>query len=87
MHNALGITAPLAEHVSFFHDRPFRVIHGGRFAEAIIDVITDQEVRELIERVGLIGSVDQITDNVDVLSGPEQYLKFRALYEAVCPGR
>jgi hypothetical protein len=80
MHNALGITEPLAEHVSFFHDRPFRVIHGGRFATAIIDAIDDSEVQDLVQRVGMIGAIDQITDNVDVLSGPAQYVKFGALY-------
>lgn len=80
MHNALGITAPLAEHVSFFHDRPFRVIHGERFVSAIVDVIADQDVQNLVDRSGMIGAIDQITDNVDLLSGPEQYVKFRALY-------
>jgi hypothetical protein len=79
-HNALGITETLAEHVTFFHDRPFRVIHGGRFASAIIDAIADQEVRDLVQRAGLIGAIDQMTDNVDVLSGPERYVTFQALY-------
>ena len=80
LHNRLGITAPLAEHVSFFHNRPFRVIHGERFAAALLDAIDDEAVRGLVTRVGLIGGIDQITDNVDVLSNPERYLKFRALY-------
>lgn len=80
MHNALGITAPLAEHVSFFHNRPFRVIHGERFSTAIVDVIADAEVRDLVQRIGMIGSIDQITDNVDVLTNPAQYVKLRALY-------
>jgi hypothetical protein len=80
MHNVLGITQPLAEHVSFFHDRPFRVIHGERFVSAIVDVIADQDVQDLVQRAGMIGAIDQITDNVDVLSGPEQYMKFRGLY-------
>lgn len=80
LHNRLGITAPLAEHVSFFHNRPFRVIHGERFAAALLDAIEDQEVRALVARVGLIGGIDQVTDNVDVLSNPERYVTFRALY-------
>jgi hypothetical protein len=80
MHNALKITAPVDEYVTFFHDRPFRVIHGGRFAEAILAVVADTEVRDLVQRVGLIGAIDQVTDNVDVLTNPEQYMKFRALY-------
>ena len=80
MHNALGITKPLAEHVSFFHDRPFRVIHGERFVAAIIDAIADQEVRDLVTRAGMIGAIDQIMDNVDALSTPARSVKFRALY-------
>lgn len=80
MHNALGITEPLEDYVTFFHDRPFRVLHGGRFAAAIIDVIADDEVRGLVGRVGMIGAVDQITDNVDVLSNPARYVTMRALY-------
>lgn len=80
MHNALGITAPLAEHVSFFHNRPFRVIHGERFVSAIFAAIADQDVQNLVDRAGMIGAIDQITDNVDVLTDPEQYVKFRALY-------
>ena len=78
-----AITAPLEEYVTFFHDRPFRVIHGGRFAEAIIDAIDELEVQDLVQRSGLIGAIDQITDNVDVLSNPEQYVKFRTLYASV----
>ena len=80
LHNALGITAPLAEHVSFFHGRPFRVIHGERFASALIDAVTGCDVLELVARAGMIGAIDQITDNVDVLSNPPQYMKMRALY-------
>lgn len=79
-HNALGVTAPLAEYVSFFHNRPFRVIHGERFASALSDAITDPAVQDLVHRVGLIGAIDQITDNVDILSDPAQYVRFRALY-------
>ena len=79
-HNALGITAFLAEHVSFFHNRPFRVIHGERFAWALRDAITDPEMRDVVARAGLIGAIDQITDNVDILSHPARYVTFRARY-------
>lgn len=79
-HNALGITVPLADRVSRFHDRPFRVIHGDHFAAAIVDAIDDADIKALVRRVGLIGSVDQITDNVDVLSRTEESVKLRALF-------
>ena len=80
LHNGLGITEPLAERVSPFHGRPFQVIHGGHFVTAIINVIEDQAVRDLVTRVGVIGSIDQISDNVDVVSYPEHVVKLRALY-------
>src|SRR5690606_11764447 len=47
MHNTLGLTPPLPEAVSPFHDRPFRVIHGERFAEALRAQITSDEVRRI----------------------------------------
>jgi hypothetical protein len=81
MHNDLGITAAIAGRVSPFHDRPFRVIHGDRFASAIADAIDDPTVEAIVSRVGLIGSVDQLSDNVDVLSNPEKYTRLRAIYE------
>lgn len=81
LHNRLGITEPLAEHVSPFHGRPFQVIHGDHFVKAIIDVIDDQAVRELVTRIGVIGSIDQISDTVDVVSYPERVAKLRALYD------
>ena len=78
--NALRITAPIAEPVTFFHDRPFRVIHGGRFASVIIEAIVDPEVQDIMQRAGMIGAIDQITDNVDALSDPEHYMTSRGLY-------
>jgi hypothetical protein len=41
----------------------------------------DPGVRAIIDRTGLIGSVDQISDNVDVHSSPPHYVKLRTLYE------
>ena len=35
-HNRLAITEPLPETVSPYYSRPFRVIHGDRFADAIL---------------------------------------------------
>lgn len=82
LHNALGITAPLPDTVSLFHSRPFRVIHGDQFANAIAATITDDEVRRLLHHRGLIGGIDQITDNVDILTQPQARAAFRALYDA-----
>ena len=64
MHNELGITEPLTAQVSPFWDRPFAVIHGDRFVEAIRAEIRNEEVRALPEH---LGSVDQFTDSTDAL--------------------
>ena len=77
MHNALGISAPLPDRVSQFHGRPFRVIHGQRFAEALRAAIADEAVRCLPEG---IGGVDQWIDSTDVLSNADRRLKLRPLY-------
>jgi hypothetical protein len=81
LHNTLGITEPIDPRVRFYHGgRPYHVIHGERFAAAIADTIEEPEVRGLVQRAGLIGSVDQVSDNVDVVSDPEHVAKLRALY-------
>ena len=81
LHNDLGITELIDPQVRYYHGgRPYHVIHGERFAEAILATIEDPEVRSLVERAGLIGAVDQISDNVDVVSHPERVGKLRALY-------
>jgi hypothetical protein len=81
LHNDLGITEPIDPQVRYYHGgRPFHVIHGERFTAAIVDTIEEPEVRSLVQRAGLIGSVDQVSDNVDVVSDPEHVVKLRALY-------
>ncbi len=78
-HNALGITEPLVGEPTRFWGRPFRVIHGDRFAAALSEKIIDQGVRRIAER-GLIGNVDQVSDNTDAVDNlPRQII--RRLYE------
>jgi len=69
MHNELGITKPLPVEVSIFHGRPFKVIHGDRFGDAILDKIKDQEVVR-ISKSTLSGGIDQISDNTKFHSDP-----------------
>ncbi|MGH2551137.1 MAG: DUF4037 domain-containing protein, partial [Thermomicrobiales bacterium] len=68
-HNRLELTEPLPVETSLYHDRPFQVIHGEAFAEAIRAGITDEAVLRLPEGVG---SVDQWVDSTDVLSASER---------------
>lgn len=65
-HNALGITEPLTAQARPFWSRPFPVIHGERFAKAILARISDPKVRRLAEHAA-VGGIDQISDNTDVL--------------------
>jgi hypothetical protein len=80
MHNRLGITKRLPAKASSFFGRPFQVIDGGGFAEAICARITDPPVRQIAAR-RLIGNIDQISDNTDIVSEPEWRKTLRRLYE------
>ena len=80
MHNALGITAPLPEKTGPFFDRPFQVIGGESFAEAICQQISDPEVRQIAGH-GLIGGVDQFSDHTYLRSWVSWRGKVRKLYE------
>lgn len=79
MHNALGLTEPMPERVSSFYNRPFPVIHGGLFADALRAQITDPAVRRIAAR-RLIGSIDQLSDNTDLLCGTHWRAVLRNLY-------
>ncbi len=76
MHNALGLTEPLPTQPSPFYDRPYRVIHADRFAEALAQRIADPEVRGL----PLIGSANQFVDSTDVLDPADQLRKLQAVF-------
>jgi hypothetical protein len=78
-HNALGLTEPLPADPSPFWGRPFQVIHGEHFAEALKRKIEDKEVRRIAER-GLIGNIDQVSDNTDVVENTPREVT-RRLYE------
>jgi hypothetical protein len=78
MHNELGVTDPLPTQVSSFHNRPFLVIHGDRFADAIRAAITSQEVRDLPLN---LGGADQFVDSTDVLDDPERFDRLKMMYE------
>ncbi|MBN2229657.1 MAG: DUF4037 domain-containing protein [Candidatus Thorarchaeota archaeon] len=77
-HNDLGITAPLDTRPSNFRNRPFLVIRGDKFAEAIFETIQDEKIRCLPR---YLGSVDQFSDSTDLLSYPQKLKRCRALYE------
>ena len=83
-HNQLSITEPLPEKTTPFFGRPFRVIRGEKFSQAICAHITDPTVRRLI-RLPIIGSIDQISDNTDLLSDPRWRSTLRDLWQVEAP--
>lgn len=79
MHNALGITPSLPTTVEPFFTRPFQVIWGGRFAEALAAQIGDGSLKWLAQN-RLLGSIDQFSDSTDLLSDPRWRSVLRELY-------
>ena len=79
MHNALGITPKLPEDVMDFYGRPFKVIFGGTFADALRSQIGDPTVKQIASR-RLIGSVDQFSDSTDIRSDAAWRPLLRNLY-------
>jgi hypothetical protein len=61
--------------VSSYHERPYNVIHGYHFSEAIREQIEDENIRSW----PLIGKVDQFSDSTDLLTGSHLDV-LRALY-------
>ena len=78
-HNALRITKLLPEAVSQFFSRPFKVIDGGSFAQAILVQITDPAVKRVASRQ-LIGSIDQFSDSTDLRTAGDLWSELRRLY-------
>ncbi|WP_285774768.1 DUF4037 domain-containing protein [Microtetraspora sp. NBRC 13810] len=66
LHNRLNLTAPLDPAVRPYHDRPFQVLGGHRYATALRAGITDPATAALPPA----GSIDQFCDNTAVLTDP-----------------
>jgi hypothetical protein len=64
-HNNLHITAPVPEKNSWFHNRPYQVIHADEIAGAIQSVIQDEEVRALPSFRGSVNQLVELTDVVE----------------------
>jgi hypothetical protein len=79
MHNSLAMTEPISTRVSQFWSRNFRVIGGERMAKTIIQQITDPKVIPLTQK-SLIGNIDLISDNTDLLMDESFRLALKDLY-------
>jgi hypothetical protein len=79
MHNALEITEPLPTEVRDFFGRPFKVIALHGFAEALRDRIADPKIQQIANH-SLIGGIDMISDNTDILSDSRWRPLLRGLF-------
>lgn len=79
-HNQLGLTQPLPETPSHFFGRPFQVIAFHGFAEALLRQIRDPEVKKIAE-LPTIGSINQFSDNTDLLEPTGWREKIKNLYD------
>ena len=77
MQNTLGIADPLPAKVSRYYERPFDVIQGERFADAIEAKIEDSRIRSLPKQ---IGSIDQFVNSTDVLTHADRRRRLAGLY-------
>ena len=62
LHNALGVTPPVAGEITPFFNRPYLVPHSGRFVDALHAAITTPP--PLPKNVG---GINQFIDNTDIL--------------------
>jgi hypothetical protein len=75
--NALGLAEPVDPAPRQFYTRDIRVVAADRFTVALAAAVTDPHLRRLIDGPGLRdgvprlpGTIDQVTDNTDVLVDP-----------------
>jgi hypothetical protein len=64
-HNSMELTGWVDPEPRSFFDRPFRVMFGGRFAEALLGTIEDPEVRGVPRH---LGGIDQYIDSTDAMN-------------------
>ena len=79
MHNSLGLTSPMPEQARFFFGRPFQVMALHGFTAALTAAIQDPAVQKLAARP-LIGNIDLVSDNTDVLGNPSRRATLSRLY-------
>jgi hypothetical protein len=66
LQNRMGLAEPLDARARAFHDRPFPVIGGDRFARALLGQVSDPVIKGL----PVVGCVDQLSDSADLLLEP-----------------
>ncbi|MCB9119183.1 MAG: DUF4037 domain-containing protein [Caldilineaceae bacterium] len=79
LHNRLDLTERMPEQVRDFFGRPFRVMALHGFSDALARAITDPAVQAIARRP-LIGNVDLVSDNTDLLENNGWQPILRTLY-------
>ncbi|MEN4040886.1 MAG: DUF4037 domain-containing protein [Anaerolineaceae bacterium] len=77
-HNSLGITAAAPERATWFHERPYLVIHADQIAELLRAAIQDEQVRNL---PAFRGSINQIVELTDVVEDIEFCRRMRRVWD------
>ena len=80
IHNSLNLTRIVPTEPSSFYSRPFTVIFGERFADALKEKIQDKDLSKLAGR-RLIGCIDLISDSTDLLEDAERRTALCMLFE------
>ena len=75
-HNRAALTEPLDPTARPYHSRPARVLLADRYAEACRATVRDPALRGS----PLIGGIDQVVDDTDVLEAPQLYRRLVALW-------
>jgi hypothetical protein len=78
--NALGLVEPVDPELRQFHGRPARVLIAYRFADPVLESVTDPALRALPP----IGGIDQVADTSDALNDPDAFRRFRDVWSR-CP--
>lgn len=77
-HNTLSLTPHIKPEVTNFYNRPFLVPHASTYTESLLEQIEDPDVKLLPQ---MLGSVDQISDNIDLLENIQRCHSLRVLFE------
>lgn len=78
MHNKLGITEHIDPSISDFHDRPYKVMHAGRFGLALKNKVKSEYLRSIKRAVG---SVNQFADSTDIFCWNEALWAMGSVYD------
>jgi hypothetical protein len=81
--NAAALTTPVDPSTRSFYARGGSVLMADRFAEACLATVDDPVLR----RLPLIGGIDQVVDNIDVLTDPTTYRRLAVLYQSAVDDR